>query len=51
MKAALLALVAVAATAVASAEDDQVKKDLKALVGTWQYVPRKKTEKRRTRRS
>jgi uncharacterized protein (TIGR03067 family) len=38
MKTALLALVAVAATAVAFAEDDQVKKDLKALVGTWQYA-------------
>ena len=38
MKTALLALVAVAATAVAFAEDDQAKKDLKALVGTWQYT-------------
>lgn len=38
MKTALLALVAVAATAVAFAEDDQANKDLKALVGTWQYT-------------
>src|SRR5262245_26719171 len=40
MKKTLLALVAVAATAVAFAADDdaQVKKDLKALEGTWQYV-------------
>jgi uncharacterized protein (TIGR03067 family) len=38
MKTALLALVAVSATAVAFPEDDQAKKDLKALVGTWQYT-------------
>ena len=38
MKTALLALVAVAATAVAFPEDDQAKKDLKTLVGTWQYT-------------
>jgi uncharacterized protein (TIGR03067 family) len=38
MTKALLALVAVAATAMAYAEDDQAKKDLKALVGTWQYT-------------
>jgi uncharacterized protein (TIGR03067 family) len=38
MKTALLALVAVTATAVAFAEDDPAKKDLKALVGTWQYT-------------
>ena len=38
MKTALLALVAVAAAAVASAEDDQAKEDLKPLVGTWEYV-------------
>ena len=40
MKTALLALVAVASTAVAFAadEDAQAKKDLKALEGTWQYT-------------
>ena len=39
MKTALLALAALAATAVAfAADDDQVKKDLKALEGTWQYT-------------
>jgi hypothetical protein len=38
MKTALLALVAVAAPAVAFAEDPQAKNDLKALVGTWQYT-------------
>jgi uncharacterized protein (TIGR03067 family) len=39
MKTALLALVALAATAVAfAADDDQVKKELKALEGTWEYV-------------
>lgn len=39
MKTALLALVALAATAAAfAADDDQVKKDLKALEGTWQYT-------------
>jgi uncharacterized protein (TIGR03067 family) len=38
MKTALLILVAVAATAVAFAEDDQAKNDLKALIGTWQYT-------------
>ena len=38
MKTALLALV-VAATAVAfAADDEQAKKDLKALAGTWEYV-------------
>jgi uncharacterized protein (TIGR03067 family) len=50
MKTALLALVALAATAVAfAADDDQVKKDLKALAGTWEYTSQvadgKKTEK------
>ena len=39
MRTALLALVAVAFTAVAfAADDDQAKKDLKALEGTWQYT-------------
>jgi uncharacterized protein (TIGR03067 family) len=38
MKTALLALVALAATAVAFADDDQVRKDLKAFEGTWQYT-------------
>ena len=39
MKTALLALVALAATAAAfAADDDQEKKDLKALEGTWQYT-------------
>ena len=39
MKTATLALVALAATAVAfAADDDQVKKDMKALAGTWQYT-------------
>ncbi len=38
MKTTLLALLAVAATAVAFADDHQAKKDLKALVGTWQYI-------------
>jgi uncharacterized protein (TIGR03067 family) len=40
MKTALLALVALTATAVAFAADDdaQAKKDLKALEGTWEYV-------------
>src|SRR5262245_2591650 len=38
MKTALLALVALAATAAAFAEEDQVKKDHKALAGTWEYV-------------
>src|SRR4051794_25426955 len=39
MKTALLALVALSACAVASAkDDDQAKKDLKALEGTWRYV-------------
>jgi uncharacterized protein (TIGR03067 family) len=38
MKTALLALVGVAATAVAFADDAQVKKDMKALTGTWQYT-------------
>ncbi len=39
MKTALLALVALAATAVAYAADDgAVKKDMKALAGTWRYV-------------
>lgn len=39
MKTTLLALVAVAATAVAlAADDDQAKKDFKALEGTWEYV-------------
>lgn len=38
MKTALLALVAATAAAVAFADDDQAKKDLKALAGTWQYT-------------
>lgn len=38
MKTALLALVALAATAAFAADDDRVKKDLKALTGTWQYT-------------
>ena len=40
MKSTSLALVALAATAVALAADDdaQAKKDLKALEGTWQYT-------------
>jgi hypothetical protein len=39
MKTALLALGALAATAVAfAADDDQVKKDLTALAGTWEYT-------------
>jgi uncharacterized protein (TIGR03067 family) len=50
MKTALLALVAAATTAAAFAADDaQVKKDLKALEGTWQYTSQvengKETEK------
>jgi uncharacterized protein (TIGR03067 family) len=50
MKTTLLALVAATATAVAFAADDaQVKKDLKALEGTWQYTSQvdngKETEK------
>jgi uncharacterized protein (TIGR03067 family) len=50
MKTGLLALVAVAVTATAFAADDaQVKKDLKALAGTWQYTSQvddgKETEK------
>lgn len=38
MKTGLLALVSVATTAVALADDEQVKKDLKAFEGTWQYT-------------
>ena len=39
MKTGLLALIAVAASATAFAkDDDQAKKDLKALEGTWQYA-------------
>jgi uncharacterized protein (TIGR03067 family) len=39
MKTALLALFAAFATATAfAADDDQVKKDLKAFEGTWEYV-------------
>lgn len=38
MKTAVLALVAVTTTATAFADDEQAKKDLKALVGTWQYT-------------
>ena len=39
MKTAWLALAALAATAAAFAnDDDQAKKDLKALAGTWEYV-------------
>jgi uncharacterized protein (TIGR03067 family) len=39
MKTSFRALVALAATAVAFAGDnDQVKKDMKALAGTWQYT-------------
>jgi uncharacterized protein (TIGR03067 family) len=39
MRTALLALVAVVATAVAfAADDEQAKKDLKAFEGTWQYT-------------
>ena len=37
MKTALLALVALAAVAFAK-DDDQVKKGMKALAGTWQYT-------------
>ncbi len=37
MKTALLLLAALAATALAK-DDDQAKKDLKPLVGTWEYV-------------
>ncbi len=45
MKTALLALVAMTATAVAFAEDDQAKKDLKPLVGTWQYTSQEENGK------
>ena len=39
MKTGLLALVTLAATAAAfAADDDQAKKDMKALAGTWQYT-------------
>jgi uncharacterized protein (TIGR03067 family) len=39
MKTALLALVALAATALAfAADDDQAKRDLMALTGTWEYT-------------
>jgi uncharacterized protein (TIGR03067 family) len=50
MKTALMALAALAACAAASAaDDDQAKKDLKALAGTWEYASQaedgKETEK------
>ena len=46
MKTALLALVALATTAVAFAkDDDQAKKDLKALEGTWQYASQVEADK------
>ena len=50
MRTALMALAALAATAAAFAgDDDQAKKDLKALEGTWQYTSQeengKETEK------
>lgn len=40
MKMGLMALVAMAASATtfAAQDDDQAKKDLKALAGTWEYV-------------
>jgi uncharacterized protein (TIGR03067 family) len=50
MKTALLTLAALTAAAVATAkDDDQTKKDLKPLVGTWEHVSQvqdgKETEK------
>jgi uncharacterized protein (TIGR03067 family) len=49
MKTALLALAALTAAAATAKDDDQAKKDLKALAGTWEYASQvedgKETEK------